>query len=468
MPDQFTHDTYLSPFTWRYGSEPMRAIWSEAHKRRTWRRIWVALAEAQHEAGLVTAEQVADLRAHQDAVDIPAAHAIEREIQHDLMAEVRVYASQCPVGGGIIHLGATSADIEDNADVLRIRESLEILKVKLQQVLTALSSQIERWADTPCMAYTHLQPAEPTTVGYRLAGYAQDLLNDFNAVYTLIETLHGKGFTGAVGTAASYTVLLGDTELAKQLNSDAMQRLNLYPHSITSQTYPRKQDIDVMNVLSGIAMSLYKFGFDLRFMQSPAIGEWSEPFGKSQVGSSAMPFKRNPINAEKLDSLGRLVASLVRVAWDNAAHSLLERTLDDSANRREMFPTAFLAVDEMLMVATRLIEGLQINEVAIARNLEKYGTFAATERVLMEAVKRGADRQAIHEVLREASMQAWSAVNAGEPNPLPDLLSNSAALTAHLSSDEIRALMDARSYVGTAPERARILVEYIRSWLDES
>ncbi len=467
MLDQFTHDTYLSPFTWRYGSEQMRSIWSEAHKRRTWRRIWVALAEAEHEAGLVTAEQVADLRAHQDDVDIAAAHTIEREIQHDLMAEVRVYASQCPVGGGIIHLGATSADIEDNADVLRIREALTILQVKLQHLLTAFGSQIERWADTPCMAYTHLQPAEPTTVGYRLAGYAQDLLEDFKSIHTfLLQIGRGKGFKGAVGSSASYTALLGDIDQAMRLDSAAMQQLDIASYVITGQTYPRKQDIDVMNVLSGIAMSLYKFGFDLRIMQSPAIGEWSEPFGKSQVGSSAMPFKRNPINAEKLDSLGRLVASLPRIAWDNAAHSLLERTLDDSANRREMFPTAFLAVDEMLIVATRLIEGLQINEAAISRNLEKYGTFAATERVLMEAVKRGADRQVIHEVLRVASMQAWEAVNRDEPNPLPEKLADSPALHPYLDRDEIRALMDARSYVGTAPIRARAMASHVRHMVD--
>lgn len=460
---EFTHETYLSPFSWRYGSPDMRAVWSEVNKRRTWRKVWVALAEAQSVAGLVSAEQVADLRAHQTGIDIDAAHEIEKSIQHDLMAEVKVYAGQCVVGGAIIHLGATSMDIEDNADVLRLRDALTLIQTRLREVLRVLVDQIEGWADRACMAYTHLQPAEPTTVGYRLAGYAQDLWADLGEIERVLAGLRGKGIKGAVGTAASYTQLLeGRTLTAAQLDSTVMGALGLSAYRIAGQTYPRKQDIGILSALSGIAMSLYKFAFDLRLLQAPSIGEWSEPFGRHQVGSSAMPFKRNPINAEKIDSLGRLVASLTQVAWDNAAHSLLERTLDDSANRRDVFPTAFLAVDEMLIVSRRLLEGLRIDERAIDRNLAKYGTFAATERLLMELVKGGADRQVMHEVIREASMTAWSAVAEGLPNPLITLLCDDPTVAGFLPAPRIHELMDATAYVGDAPQRARAMAAEIR------
>jgi adenylosuccinate lyase len=236
----------------------------------------------------------------------------------------------------------------------------------------------------------------------------------------------------------------------------------LEPFPVATQTYPRKQDWLVLNALAGLAGSLYKFAFDLRLMQAPSLGEWGEPFGKKQVGSSAMPFKRNPINAENIDSLARLVAALPRTTWDNAAHSLLERTLDDSANRREVFPTAFLATDEILRRATRLIRDMRIDEAAMARNLEKYGTFAATERVLMAAVKSGADRQDMHEVIREHSLAAWAQIAAGRPNPLTSLLANDERVTRYLSSEQILALLDAGDYVGDALQRAQQIAKEIR------
>jgi adenylosuccinate lyase len=452
--ETFTHETFLSPFTWRYGSDDMRRVWGEVNKRKTWRQVWVALAEAQAAAGLVTLEQVADLRRHADDIDIDAAHAIEKEIHHDLMAEVRVYAGQCSIGGAIIHLGATSMDIEDNAELLRLRAAFQLIQKQLKQVLHDLIAKVEQWADHPCMAYTHLQPAEPTTVGYRFAGYLQDLYADYEALLEIQHGLKGKGLRGAVGTGASYAQLLGTPANAAKLNEAVMSNLGYTAFEIAGQTTPRKQDIAILNVLAGIAMSLYKFAFDLRVLQSPSIGEWAEPFGRHQVGSSAMPFKRNPINAEKMDSLGRFVATLPRVAWDNAAHSLLERTLDDSANRREVLPSAFLAVDEMLITAHKLLDGLRIDEQAIARNLAKYGTFAATERVLMEAVKRGADRQEMHEVLREASMKAWATIADGSANPLVELLCAESAITQFLDQETVRELMNAADYVGDAPGRA--------------
>ena len=444
--------TYQSAFMWRYGSPDMRAVWSEEYKRKLWRRIWVALAEAQAELGIVRREQVEDLRAHETQIDIARALAIEREIHHDLMAEVQTFAEQCPVGGGIIHLGATSMDIEDNADALRVRESLNLIIARAKQLLGAFARQIERYADLPTMAFTHIQPAEPTTVGYRLAQYAQDLWMDYEELTRVRAGIRGKGFKGAVGTSASYRELSSESFEAR-----IMQRLGLEAFPVATQVYARKQDWLALNALAGLAQSLYKFAFDLRLLQSPPIGEWSEPFRERQVGSSAMPFKRNPINAEKIDSLARYLAALPRVAWDDAAHTLLERTLDDSANRRLILPDAFLAADELLMTAQRIVDGLRVNESAVARNLQAYGVFAATERLLMALVKRGAHRQAMHELIRDHALTAWSEVSQGRANPLAELLCADERLLRYLAAAEARALLDASGYVGDAPARARAL-----------
>jgi len=468
VPNAFSFETFLSPFTWRYGSDQMRHLWSEVHKRRTWRRVWVALAEAQAAAGLVTPEQAADLRAHADQIDVGKAIEAERTLRHDLMAEISVFAAQCPVGGGIIHLGATSMDIEDNADALRLRESLDLLLESLRTLLDTLAVQIERWADTPAMAFTHLQPAEPTTVGYRLALYGQDLLIDWQELRRVRSGVRGKGIKGAVGTSAAYRQLLqGQAMTPAQLENEVMRRLGLDAFPVAGQTYPRKQDWLIASALASLASSLYKFTFDLRVLQSPSVGEWAESFEAGQVGSSAMPFKRNPVNAEKVDSLGRLVAHLIGVTWDNASHSLLERTLDDSANRREVLPTLFLALDEMLSVTRRLVSGLIVDEAATQRTLERYGVFAATERLLMELVRAGASRQEMHHVLREHSMAAWQAIREGAPNPLIESLSADPAITTYLSGGQVRALLNVADYLGDAPERARSLASAIRAALDE-
>ncbi|GIK41702.1 MAG: adenylosuccinate lyase [Chloroflexota bacterium] len=484
MTQKFTHETYLSPFTWRYGSDEMRHLWSEVHKRQVWRQLWVALAEAEQAAGLVSQAQVEDLRAHAGQINVERALEIEAEIHHDLMAEVKAFAEQCAIGGGIIHLGATSMDIEDNADALRLRESLDLILSRLAALLAELAAQIERWAATPVIAFTHLQPAEPTTLGYRLAQYGFDLLTDLSEINRARDNIRGKGFKGAVGTSASYQDLLAPpttddrpttaesprltphaSPSASQLEAHIMTALNLEPFPVATQTYPRKQDWLVLNSLAGVAGSLYKFAFDLRLLQAPSLGELAEPFGRKQVGSSAMPFKRNPINAENIDSLARFVATLPRVAWDNAAHSLLERTLDDSANRREILPAAFLATDEILRRAIRLVRDLRVDEAALARNLEKYGTFAATERVLLAAAKAGADRQEMHEIIREHSLAAWAELAAGQANPLASRLSTDARITRYLAPAEILGLLDATQYVGDAPERARKLAAQIRTAL---
>ena len=450
-----SHSSFQSPFSWRYASPEMRAIWSETYKRQLWRRIWVALAEAQAHFGLVTTEQVADLRAHADQIDIERALQIEADIKHDLMAEVKTFAEQCSIGGGIIHLGATSMDIEDNADALRVRESLDRILATTKTILAAFAAKIDEYADVPTMAFTHLQPAEPTTIGYRLAQYAQDLLLDVDELSHVRRGLKGKGFKGAVGTSASYIELLGSAEQRDELETRAMVALNLPAFEAATQTYPRKQDWLVLNALAGLAQTLNKFAFDLRVLQSPPIGEWGEPFGAKQVGSSAMPFKRNPINAEKIDSLARYLAQLPRIAWDDAAFSLLERTLDDSANRRLILPEAFLCADELLLTAKRLIAGLKIDRSGVERNFQIYAPFAATERLLMASVKAGADRQVMHEVIREHALAAWAVVNAGQANPLIEALCSDSAVTQFLDVVLIRSLLDARHYVGDAPQRAR-------------
>jgi adenylosuccinate lyase len=462
----FSHNTFISPFTWRYGSDDMRRIWSLGEQRRLWRRLWVALAEAQQTAGLVTAEQVADLRSHQEDIDIERALEIEAEIHHDLMAEVRTYAEQCSIGGGIIHLGATSMDIEDNADALRLRSALQLMIQRTAELLRALAELIKREASHVCMAFTHLQPAEPTTIGYRLAGYAQDLLADYEALQRVCGEIRGKGFKGAVGTSASYEELLyGTGTTPAQLEAQIMQSIGLEPFTIATQTYPRRQDWDVLNALAGVALTLYRFAFDLRLLQSPPIGEWAEPFGAKQVGSSAMPFKRNPINAENIDSLARYVASLPKVLWDNAAHNLLERTLDDSGNRRIVLPEAFLATDEILRRALRLVKGLRIDDNAIRRNLATYGPFAATERVLMAAARAGGSRQELHEVIREHSLKAWEALRTDQPNPLADALSADERILRYLKAEQVRDLLQAEAHIGDAPQRALQIVEFIQKTL---
>jgi adenylosuccinate lyase len=352
-------------------------------------------------------------------------------------------------------------DIEDNADAIRLRSSLDLILDGLASVLRTLALLIEKYADAPLMAFTHLQPAEPSTLGYRLSLYGQDLLEDFRSLGRLKNSIRGKGFKGAVGTSASYAELLGSHSLAR-FEKELSRRLDLPFYPIASQVYPRKQDYEVVSALAGLGSSLYKFAFDLRILQSPPLGELGEPFGAKQVGSSSMPFKRNPIRAEKINSLARFLASLPRLAWDNASHSLLERTLDDSANRRILLPEACLAADELLRTANGILGKLRVDEAAMERNLRIYGPFAATERVLMALVRAGADRQAMHEIIRLHAMKAWETLRAGGENPLALDLCQDEQLTRWLPRDRIEALMNARSHLGDAPTRARQLARAIR------
>jgi adenylosuccinate lyase len=331
----------------------------------------------------------------------------------------------------------------------------------LRNLLLEFASRINAWANTPIIAFTHLQPAEPSTLGYRLATYAQDLLMDWEELTRVHTLLRGKGFKGAVGTGASYAELLGIDKL-NDFEQRLSERLDLPFYPVATQVYPRKQDYQVICSLSSLGASLYRFAFDLRILQSPLVGEWSEPFGSKQVGSSAMPFKRNPVNAEKIDSLARLLAQFPCLAWDNAAHSLLERTLDDSANRRTMLPEAFLIADEILDTAHRILAGLEIDQSAVAHNLSIYNPFAAIERLLMSLVKAGADRLVMHERLRNHSMNAWRAIKSGKPNPLVDEISRDPEINSYLPESELRRLMDAGHYLGDAPQRAHDLATVVR------
>lgn len=458
MQNDFT--TYTSPFSWRYGSVQMRKIFSEEKKYKLWRKVWVELARAQNKLGLVSAEELKDLEDNQDNLDIERIWEIEKDTRHDVVAAIKEFAEKAKAGGGKIHLGATSMDVTDNAEIIRIQEAIKIIEKQLITLLKTFGDKIEKYADFVCMGYTHLQPAEPTTLGYRFAFYAQDLMMDLELLKFIKKNLKGKGLKGAVGTSASYVGLVG-LEEASEMEEMVMEKLGIEAIDIANQTYPRKIDLLVSDLLSSIAQSLYKFAFDLRIMQSPGFGEWQEPFGKSQVGSSAMPFKKNPIKAEQICSLSRLVVSLSRTGWDNAAHMLLERTLDDSANRRVAIPEMFLGLDEMLISATNIVEGLTINDKRITKNLLTYWPFSASEAIIIETVKKGADRQEMHEVLREISMRAWEDIQEGNPNPMEDLLEENSHIGKYLKPIEITNLLDAQNHIGNANKKALEIKEKI-------
>lgn len=443
----------------------MRALFSEETKRRMWRRLWLALAAAQSKAGLVSDNEVADLRRHVDAVDIAAAHAIEAEIGHDLMAELRVFASQAKIGGGKLHLGATSMDVEDNVETARIKVAISMLVANIRELLEAFAVKIEEYAGVTCMAYTHLQAAEPTTLGLRMALWAQDILLDYEELRRIGAWLPSKGLRGAVGTSASYAALLEGTALEPDdVEREVLAAFgDLRALAVSGQTYPRKLDYLVLSAIAGFAASCAKFAFDVRVLASSPFGELGEPFGRKQVGSSAMPFKRNPMLCERVSSLARIPAAHAQIAWHNAADNLLERTLDDSANRRTIIPESFLAADEIATLVHKVISGLRVERTAIERNVAKFGPFAATEAVLMAAAKRGADRQEVHERLRELSMQAWSAIEKDEPNPLAGMLRSDGLINKYVKPDEVAKLMETQRHTGLAAKRAKEMAKVLRA-----
>ena len=463
MAHAYDHSSYVSPLSWRYGSEEMKEIFSEVHKRKLLRRVWIALARAEEKAGVVSKEQVEELEAHKDDIDIEKATEIENVIHHDLMAEIKTYASQCPKAGGIIHLGATSMDALDNADAVRFTEALALTLKRLDDLVDALSEKAEAYKNVPTMAFTHIQPAEITTIGYRLSQTLQDLLDDREQLVFVKKNIRGKGMKGAVGTAASYKELVAESSISSiELENMVMEELGIKAYDAATQIYSRKQDLRIIEALSSIACTLHKFSLDFRILQSPPIGEFSEPFGKMQVGSSAMPFKRNPINSEKIDSLSRIVENAYQSAWNNAATTVLERSLDDSANRRIFIPESFIALDEMLITEIKVVKGMSIHSTATERLMSNYGVFASTERVLMELGKKGADRQKMHEVIREESIKAWVCVQEGKENPLKKALLDNSELLSYLSKEEIEKALDASEYTGDAEKRTEMVLERAR------
>jgi len=462
----FGYDVFLSPFTWRYGSEEMKTLFSEEERRANWRKVWVALAKAEHDFGLLSSAEFEDVLAKsgREFIDIPRSREVETKIHHDLMAELNVFAAQSKKGGGKLHLGATSMDVEDNADILIYTKAIDIVSSRILDCLSALRDVIVRYRGLVCMAWTHLQPAEPTTLGYRFCVYAQDLVLDLKLLQAVKDTfLLGKGVKGAVGTSASYKALLGDDAKTRKLERSVMENLGLRSFEVAAQTYPRKVDFALLASLASVAQSCHKFGMDLRVLQSPVFGEVSEPFEKRQVGSSAMPFKRNPVFSERMCSLARFVSVLPGVAFSNAANSILERTLDDSASRRIAIPEAFLAVDECVQIYIRLARGLVVHPAMIRKNLEKFGPFAGTEAVLMKLAKEGGDRQKFHELIRVKSIAAWEEVMRGRPNTIETSLARDRRIASRISRGELKSLLDPRRHVGDAKARCDA---FVRGTLD--
>jgi len=456
--------SFVSVLGSRYGSPAMQQNFSDRQTRLSMRKVWCALAFAQKQAGILSKDELEDILLHCQKIDVKRSLEIEKDTGHDVVAEIRCYSEQCKKGGKKIHLGATSEDILGNAQVLQQKQALAIIKARIIDVLAALGKIIEENSAKPCMAYTHIQPAEPTTIGYRFSVYAQDLLADLETIESLERNLKGKGFKGAVGTSASYSEVLKGSKLnPSQMEDAAMKQLGLAAFDISTQTYPRKQDYVLLCALAQTSQSLAKMALDFRILQSPLFGELSEPFGKKQVGSSAMPFKRNPIASEKICSLSRFVQAMPQTAIENASNAILERTLDDSANRRIAIPEAFLALDEMLLTANKVLSGIVINYDKVGKNFSDYSQFSGTEILLAELARRGANRQDMHEVIREACMRAWDAVKQGKPNPLADILRYDARITKYVKPADIPGMLDASGHTGLAKEKSVAMARKINS-----
>ncbi|MEM4312429.1 MAG: adenylosuccinate lyase [Nitrososphaerales archaeon] len=461
----FTFDEYVSVFSWRYGSKEMRRIFSEKRQRVLWRKLWSSLAEIQHKYGIVSKEELEDIKAKakEEYIEISKAHEIEKEIKHDLMAELRVFADQSPIGGKKLHLGATSADIEDNVDIIRMREALNLILRRTVNCLEDLADKILKYKALVCMGYTHLQPAEPTTLGYRFANYALDLILDLELLEFLMkEVLKGKGIKGAVGTSASFKSLLNNKVSTFEFEREVMSLLGLEYFPVSTQTYPRKVDAIILSCLANLAQSCHKFALDLRILQSPNFGEISEPFGEKQVGSSTMAFKRNPVYSERICSLSRFIYVLPYVACFYSSSTIFERTLDDSAARRIVIPEAFLALDEILILYEKILKGLIVREEMIRKNLKNFGLFSGTEALMVKLTELGEDRQRVHELIREISMKAWEKVMKGEENPLLELLKKEKAIISKIKEEELKRYFELEKYVGDAEERCELIVkEYI-------
>lgn len=450
---------FQSQFTNRYATPEMRLIFSDYNYRLQIRRVWLALASAQSVFGAVSNDELSDIKANFARVDIEKSLAIEKETGHDVVAELKCFSGQCLVGGGKLHLGATSEDIIGNAQVLQQKQALLVIETKLVTVLNELKRLMSANANVACMGYTHLQPAEPTMLGYRFAFYAQDLLCDYRRLQELKRELRGKGFKGAVGTYASYLTFLRSPVDVLSMEENAMRQLELPCFEVSNQVFPRKQDYDVLCLLAQVSQSVAKIAFDIRVLQSPFIGELSEPFGSKQVGSSAMPFKRNPVTCEKICSLSRLVQSYPQVAAQNSSVSLLERTLDDSANRRFLIADSFLGVDEILRSMIKVLTGLQVDYKKIDKNLSDFGVFSATEILLVKLVEKGFNRQDAHELIRNLCMSSWESMKNTGVNPLLQLMLSEKEVSSRLEESEIRSVLQSyKTHTGLAGQKTQKII----------
>lgn len=443
--------TYASPLGQRYASPAMQALWGEPRRIGLWRRLWLALAEVERELGLDIPERaIAELRAHLDDADLERAAEHEKRLRHDVMAHIHHLGEQAPAARPFIHLGATSAYVTDNADLVLMREAMQLLLGRVAAVLVALAKPARRYRDLPCLAYTHFQPAQLTTVGKRVTLWMQELALDAGELLHRLATLQFRGVKGTTGTQASFLELFdGADDKVRELDARVARRMGfarVFP--VVGQTYTRKLDAQVLATLAGIAQSAAKFATDLRLLQHE--GEMLEPFESEQVGSSAMAYKRNPMRAERMTGLARFVIELEGNGWHTAAEQWLERTLDDSANRRLVLPEAFLATDAILVLATNVAAGLEVREPVIARHVAAQLPFLVTERLLMRGVKAGGDRQRLHEVIRTHSLAvAHGVAERGAPNDLLERLARDPAfrsLQVAVREDEL----DPTAYTGRA------------------
>jgi adenylosuccinate lyase len=446
-----TPSYYDNPLVGRYASAEMSALWGPQRKFSTWRQLWVWLAEAEAELGLsITKAQIDELRTHVADVDFEAATRYERKLRHDVMAHVHAYGDQCPSARGIIHLGATSCYVTDNADLLFMREGLELLRGRLVAVLGELAGFARRHRDLACLGFTHLQPAQPTTVGKRACLWMYDLVLDLAELERRLEALNARGAKGTTGTQASFLELFGgDHDKVRRLDKRIAEKMGFAAsYAVTGQTYPRKVDVQVLDVLSGIATSAHKAATDLRLLQSRK--ELEEPFEADQIGSSAMAYKRNPMRSERICGLARFVVSLQTSAAGTAATQWMERTLDDSANRRLVIPQAFLAVDAILLLYKNIAAGLEVYPQVISRHLEEELPFMATESILMAGVAAGGDRQELHERIRRHSQAAAAVVKQqGGRNDLLERLAGDAAF----GKVDLKLALDPSRFVGRAPQQ---------------
>ena len=446
---------YTNPLATRYASEAMGHNFSDEKKFRTWRRLWIALAEAERELGLpISAEQVAELKAHAEELDLALAARYERELRHDVMAHIHAWGDVCPKARPIIHLGATSCFVGDNTDLVVLRDGL---RGQLVSVIASLADFAREHRELPTLGFTHFQPAQATTVGKRACLWIQDLLTDLEDLEYARNAVRFRGVKGTTGTQASFMELFdGDGEKVAQLDRAVTESMGFAStFAVTGQTYPRKLDFRVTQVLSGIAQSAHKFATDLRLLANRR--EVEEPFGAKQIGSSAMPWKRNPMRAERMCALGRFVISSLDNTAHTAANQWLERTLDDSANRRLVLAEMFLATDAVLNLYLDVAAGLVVNGSIIRRNLDEELPFLASEALMMEAVKAGGDRQEIHEAVRRASMRAAGVIKEGGSNPMRELLAGEPELAA--VAGRLDELLDGARHVGRAPEQVSEFLE---------